>query len=127
MKIKLGALAERRAGRGWSHTPASSAQNLLSTCVGLGYPGRSYPRGRESAPGEPEPPQKCDGRGAGTEDRTEIKFQTKVLDSPRLKSVSENGIICINIPQRDDMTIKEHTRTCGTRKCVHRKRKSVIL
>lgn len=34
-----------RAGRGWSHTPASSAQNLLSTCVGLGYPGKSYPRG----------------------------------------------------------------------------------
>ena len=66
------ALAERRAGRGWSRTPASSAQNLLSTCVGRGYPGRSYPSGRESAPGEPEPPQRCDGRGAGTEDRTEV-------------------------------------------------------
>lgn len=68
----LRALAERRAGRGWSRTPASSARNLLSPCLGRGYPGRSYPSGRESAPGEPEPPQKCDGRRAGTEDRTEV-------------------------------------------------------
>lgn len=72
------ALAERRAVVVGSHTPASSAQNLLSTCVG--YPGRSYPRGRESAPVSPSRPRNADGRGAGTEDRTRGGSQSRGHD-----------------------------------------------
>lgn len=58
-------------------------QDLLSSYAGLGGPGRSYPSRRKPAWGELGPPRKCDGRGAGAEDQTEIGPQIKTLHSPR--------------------------------------------
>lgn len=52
--------------------PPSSEQDLLSGCCGLRCPWWSFPKRRKAVPGEPRPPRKCDGRGEGIKDQTEV-------------------------------------------------------